>query len=530
MSFIITRSDLLAPRKEQADSILPQMREILRDALGRHGENIRLGNVKLVSSKRGWWTRDIKKNIWERGGANWLVGKANVGKSNIFEVLYPKGTNDPKPDFQRVREEMRKESVQAALRDSADELLVDNHHSNASISESSNVEAAKHKRDKMAALAAREFYDTDSLLPPPQQQVNYPVMPIISSLPGTTASPIRIPFGQGKGELIDLPGLARQTLDPYVKPEYQLSLVMKSRVAPERIVIKPGSSLVLGGGLVRLTPRTPDTVFMVHAFLPLSAHLTSTIKAMELESGLRDLDIPSVVDESKKRSTQSAGTFKLSTNVTKKHAGPLVRKDDVGLNVNRLPFVVWATDILIEGCGWIEVVAQVRKPRPGDALHADPVSRASSGSEAGQDPVKGHDLNANWSPMTVEGAPPLVNDNTPPSSPSGGSSWTPQQPRADTPLAQLQPTSSASQKRDTDKDARKNPLDMSPAELAQTMPEIEVFSPEGKFIGQRPSLGCWMLGKPLDKKGSVGARPKKSMKGAKKLEKMRRREREASSG
>ena len=74
ISFIITRSDLLAPKKEQVDQLMPQMREILRDAIGKTGKDVRLGNVHLVSSKRGWWTRQVKTDIWERGGANWLVG------------------------------------------------------------------------------------------------------------------------------------------------------------------------------------------------------------------------------------------------------------------------------------------------------------------------------------------------------------------------------------------------------------------------------------------------------------------------
>ncbi|KAH0405644.1 hypothetical protein KCU90_g24879, partial [Aureobasidium melanogenum] len=105
VSFIVTRSDLLAPNKEQVDSLMPYLRETLRDALGRTGRNVRLGNMRCVSAKRGWWTKQVKEDIWERGGAAWMVGKVNVGKSNLFEVAFPKGRAQeklPKPQPMHV--------------------------------------------------------------------------------------------------------------------------------------------------------------------------------------------------------------------------------------------------------------------------------------------------------------------------------------------------------------------------------------------------------------------------------------------
>src|SRR6186713_1284821 len=85
LAFVITRADLLAPKKEQLDSLMPYIVQVLREALGTAGESTRLGNVYCVSSHRGWWTRHIKEDIWERGGGCWMVGKANVGKSSLFE-------------------------------------------------------------------------------------------------------------------------------------------------------------------------------------------------------------------------------------------------------------------------------------------------------------------------------------------------------------------------------------------------------------------------------------------------------------
>ena len=88
--------------------------------------------------------------------------------------------------------------------------------------------------------------------------------------------------------------MERHTLEPYVKPEHHLDIVMKQRVAPERIVIKPGSSLLLGG-LIRITPVTPDQIFMAHIFVPLKPHLTKTAKAIELHTGIvTSVDIPVV--------------------------------------------------------------------------------------------------------------------------------------------------------------------------------------------------------------------------------------------
>ncbi|KAG4431243.1 hypothetical protein IFR05_013265, partial [Cadophora sp. M221] len=95
VSFIITRSDLLAPLKTQVDSLMPYLREVLRDALGRSAKDVRLGNVRCVSAKQAWWTKELKEDIWKRGGAGWMVGKVNVGKSQLFHDVFPKGRRLP---------------------------------------------------------------------------------------------------------------------------------------------------------------------------------------------------------------------------------------------------------------------------------------------------------------------------------------------------------------------------------------------------------------------------------------------------
>ena len=55
---------------------------------------------------------------------------------------------------------------------------------------------------------------------------------------------------------------------------------------------------------------------------------------------------------------KSAGTITLDTDVTKQHAGPLLR---AGISADRLPFRVYSTDLIIQGVGWVELVCQVRR-------------------------------------------------------------------------------------------------------------------------------------------------------------------------
>lgn len=369
VSFIITRSDLLAPVKSQVDSLMPYLVEVLRDALGSFGRDVRLGNVRCVSARRDWWTKDLKEDIWKRGGGGWMVGKVNVGKSRLFESVFPKG-----------RSEMKGTSI---------------------TSEETPME---------------EQINMLSLLPPAPKEVDYPEMPLVHPLPGTTASPIRVPFGGGKGELIDLPGLSRGDLELYVQPEHRISLVMRARVVPEQQVIKPGQSLLLGG-FIRITPLTED-IILGYAFTPISPHLTATEKAIAIQEQERDTGVENIAVPGVGEKVASAGKYQLKWDVTKQRSGPVTRKDAAGLKVDQLPYRVVATDILIEGCGWVELVCQIRKRR----------------FDAGE------------------------------------------------------------------------------------FPEVEVFTPEGKFIGERRCMSAWLMGGPKVDKRAKG-RPRKSMKGAKKMKK-----------
>lgn len=318
ISFIITRSDLLGPTKEQVDSKMEYVRSLLRDALKQESEDYRLGNVHMISAHRGWWTKKVKEEIAEHGGGIWVVGKANVGKSSFIEACFPK---DPK-----------------------------------------TVE-------KVAELVERRQAedDPDSLLPPAPREDKYPILPVVSSLPGTTVSPIRIPFGRGRGEMIDLPGLERTEIANHVVDSHKRELIMTKRIKPERLSIKSGQSLLLGGGLVRITAVNPDHVVMAACFLPIEAHVTKTEKAIEMQTQQRQYPGDNIMDESSGDSIASAGVFDLKWDVTQSHLPISIAKviADKGIQAPPMPYRVMSTDILIEGCGWVELTIQVRAKTDG---------------------------------------------------------------------------------------------------------------------------------------------------------------------
>ena len=372
VSFIITRADLLAPKKEQVDVLMPYVRDVLRDALGRQNANARLGNVRLVSAKRGWWTKQVKEDIWERGGAGWMVGKVNVGKSNLFEAVFPKGRGADYQDVRKIRSAAEREAMLSSAK-SLEELtrvqalLAEEDAETERLKNKPKQHLHKPPAELEEEAEEEDFDDPDALLPPPQPYTPYPVLPIASSLPGTTASPIRIPFGNNRGELIDLPGLARTTpgLETFVQPAAHDDLVMKNRINSERYTLKPGQSLILGGGLIRITPATPDLVFLVHPFVPIHPHVTRTEKAIDYQAQTSDrqLQVAPILAPHVGPKMNSAGKFQLKWDATKKLAGPVTSPVAGKMKPENLPFRVWSTDILIEGVGWIEVSAQTRRPQ-----------------------------------------------------------------------------------------------------------------------------------------------------------------------
>ncbi|GAB1313022.1 Genetic interactor of prohibitins 3, mitochondrial [Madurella fahalii] len=480
MSFVISRSDLLAPTKEQVDSLMPYLQEVLRDALGRVGGRVRLGNVHCVSAKRSWWTKELKEDIWKRGGAGWMVGKVNVGKSQLFEAVFPKGRMDIQPPKRPISVKVFPKKEQG--NPTAEEDV-----------------AAEDEDDGNPLLPGRTILPDEefSLLPPPREETNYPAMPVVSPLPGTTASPIRVPFGNGRGELIDLPGLSRGDLELHIREDKRQDLIMKSRIVAEQVSLKPGRSLLLGG-FIRITPRNvaPDEelVFLACAFTPIEPHVTATSKAVKIQTQADDAPaVENIALLGTGAKIAHAGAFQLRYDVTKRRTGPLTRKEAVGLKVDRLPYRVLAIDILIEGCGWVEVAVQVRTkklfgPSPSSSSAAAPPSFASSSSTWTEGEGGGGD----------DGE--VKETSTTPTS-----EWIDK--------LDLRPEPVNAEKKDAYGQPEPN------------WPVIDVYSPEGRFIGYRRPMNAWVLNRknPGDKK----ARPRKSMKGAKKQEKAEKRAREA---
>ncbi|CAG7990207.1 unnamed protein product [Penicillium salamii] len=324
LSFIITRSDLLAATKEQVDSKMEYIRTELRAALGRSGREARLGNVHMISAHRGWWTKEVKEEIREHGGGIWVVGKANVGKSSFIEACFPKDSKNL-----------------------------------------AKIEEWIERREREERPPQNLTPDPDSLLPPAPPEELYPVLPVVSSLPGTTVSPIRIPFGRGKGEVIDLPGLERGLLEDFVKDEHKRDLIMIKRVKPERSTVKPGQSLLLGGGLIRITPLNPQDTLMSASFLPLESHITNTQKAIEIQAEEQPYRGTVIMKEGVGKEMSSAGKFDLRWDTTTSNLPTSLAKAirDKGIPVPQMPYKVMSADILVEGCGWIELSIQVRNKR-----------------------------------------------------------------------------------------------------------------------------------------------------------------------
>ncbi|KAI1813645.1 hypothetical protein GGS20DRAFT_552649 [Poronia punctata] len=452
ISFIITRADLLAPTKPQVDALFAYLREVLRDALGRVGKDVRLGNLRAVSAKRSWWTKELKEEIWAKGGGSWLLGKANVGKSQLFEAVFPKGRMDWDPSKHQITIDM-----EAKARGVLEEEMNGND---------------KKEEDE------EELADPYSLLPPVPKETQYPDMPLVSDLPGTTASPIRVPFGNGRGELIDLPGLERSGLEAHVKESERLSLLMRSRIVPEQITLKPGQSLLLGG-FIRITPREPAPIMLTYAFTPIEPHVCRTDKAIGIQTQTSDINVENISLPGTGEKIKLAGSFPLKWDVTKKRTGPLTRKSDVNLPVERLPYRVLSTDILIEGVGWVEIVAQVRAK---DLFERRP--SIEEGREKADDKPE--------SEMTA-----------------------------------MERFEAMAKKQEQQSKVRPPPKEEKPND-EPNWPIVDVYSPEGKFIGCRAPMNGWMLNKPKVTAATRRGRPRKSMKGAKKREKQLRREMGAS--
>ncbi|EPS36536.1 hypothetical protein H072_9930 [Dactylellina haptotyla CBS 200.50] len=320
MSYVITRADLLMPTEQKLASLMTYMRRVLTSHLGE--KEVELKDLRVVSAKRTWTTERLKDEIRARKGGVVLLGKTNVGKSRLYEAVFPKRNAK---DFQARKGDFGKRD----LREAADD--------------------------------GEEGYMQNG------QRVKYPDMPLASKVPGTTVGPIVIDFAAGRGQLVDLPGFNRGGLLEYVAPKHVPSTVLVNKIKPTtRYVVPPGKSFLLGG-LVRVKPVQGESgrpiTLEIAVFANLPGHTARDDKTeayMNRQEVDKERDFiwakPGIGETFK-----SAGVFTLTDDITKKRSGPMVEKMGEEKFKKYAPFKIYATDIVVEGMGWLEVSAQVGK-------------------------------------------------------------------------------------------------------------------------------------------------------------------------
>ncbi|KAK6360391.1 hypothetical protein TWF730_006533 [Orbilia blumenaviensis] len=326
LSFVITRADLLMPTEQKVTSLMTYIRRVLSNYLDDADKEKTMKELRIVSAKNGWTTERLKDEIRGRKGAVVFLGKTNVGKSRLYEAVFPK---------------RGKKHVSAQKPFGRGDL-----------------EAEEEIEDDS------EFYIQNG------RRVKFPEMPLASKVPGTTVGPIVIDFAAGRGQLIDLPGFSRGGLMKHIKQNLVRRTVMIDRVNPERYIVPPGKKFLLGG-LVTIKPVQPVEGRPVTLEVAVFSNVPGHVAKEEKIDGFLNLESE---EEGAKRdflwakkaaanSMKSAGTFKLTDDITKRRSGPLV--EGMGEDkFKKVSFRIYATDIVVEGLGWLEVSAQVGKDDP----------------------------------------------------------------------------------------------------------------------------------------------------------------------
>ena len=138
---------------------------------------------------------------------------------------------------------------------------------------------------------------------------------------------------------------------------------------------------MLIGGLIMVTPQTDEYITLVNPFTALPIHIANTAKCLRFLSDpdpaavLRNptalYQDPEAIGIHEDTGTEippplptayaSAGLFTLADDVTAKRNTMLHSRSPEA--IRQLPYKVLATDILLEGLGWIELTVQVRNRR-----------------------------------------------------------------------------------------------------------------------------------------------------------------------
>ncbi|RPA87300.1 hypothetical protein BJ508DRAFT_410811 [Ascobolus immersus RN42] len=381
---VITRSDLLLPKREMVTELYGDIQHALRPLMHEKDDTTDpKTRMRVISVRNGWDVGRIKEQIASasNSGGIWIVGKANVGKSRFVGEILPEGSFTSIERLPEIGEDLNESHI--------------------------------------GPLS----------------------VPTVSDIPGTTAGPVRVAIGSkasGKNklkmEIIDLPGLERTDFTQFVRPDKRLKLALKKRPHGLQQTLKPGQSMLIAG-IILITPKTPDLTFLVHSFLDAPVHICATERALELMNvadpeamgrgrflwqnpapvvevkvGAADghvqvpNPIPSEIEQSlptdlpddpvsgkvyetvpvnaagpetvkwnpKSAPTythppehiQSAGLFALNTDSTMwRNPKFWVDSKTAKKMIAAAPYRIYSTDILLSTMGWVEIAAQVRRKR-----------------------------------------------------------------------------------------------------------------------------------------------------------------------
>ncbi|EWC47661.1 hypothetical protein DRE_03281 [Drechslerella stenobrocha 248] len=331
LSYVITRADLLMPTEEKATSLMTYIRRVLSTYF--ETDDVGLKGLRLVSAKRTWTTEKLKDEVRARKGGIYLLGKTNVGKSRLYEAIFPK------------------RNIKA--KDKA-------------------IRRVAFGREDLTDLAAtKEEGEEDDYYVQNGEKVRYPDMPLASKLPGTTAGPITIDFAAGRGQLVDLPGFQREGIMAYIKPKLHTSAVLVDRIIPRKFVVMPGQTFMLGGLVLVEWAKPPDqdarpVTLEAAAFTNLPGHVFATEKKdkyFEISTGVVRARPFVWAGPTIGNAMKPAGVFKLTQDITAQRCKNQVKAYGPQWLKN-ISFRIYATDILIEGCGWVEVSANVGRNHP----------------------------------------------------------------------------------------------------------------------------------------------------------------------
>ncbi|KAI5800069.1 hypothetical protein EDC01DRAFT_765456 [Geopyxis carbonaria] len=383
VSYVITRCDVLTPKRAQISSLMTFLKQTVKARLPKdekvEGPAGSETKIWAVSSRKGWDIGGLKDEIKHRAGGVWFVGGVNVGKTSLLRDAWPQNGK-----------QFTMEGIEVGARPKVTEP-----------EETELVGEGEEDTGKQL----------EGLLSQVQQSHRPREPPTISDVPGTTAAPIRVAYnplgGRSKlwGELVDLPGLERfgsGDLLKYARADKRKDFRVRGRVYAEEYTVQPGQSILVGG-LFMITPKTDVTV-MVNPFTTLPIHIAATAKCCSFlthpspqDSSLCDtlLQDPAAVGAASPKPTiindephhlpsniASAGVFTIADDVTEKRNPMLMSAHPAAIRA--LPYKVLATDLLLDSLGWIELTAQVRNRQDTGFQKVDVEVHAPEGRGVGQ--------------------------------------------------------------------------------------------------------------------------------------------------